>query len=289
VQSYIKRILEADVYDVAVETPLEPAPLLSARLNSPVLFKREDLQPVFSFKLRGAYNRLRKLDDAARARGVVTASARNHAQGVALAASRLGINACIVMGKNTPDIKVKAVARLGAKIILHGDSYDDAAEFAHSLANDKGYEYVHPFDDPDVIAGQGTIGMEILRQHSDPISAVFVPVGGGGLIAGIGAFVKYLRPETRVIGVESEGAACMQAALARGRRVKLRAEDLDLFADGTAVRQVGRETYRLARQCVDEMITVSVDEICAAVKDVFDDTRVLAEPSGALSVAGLKK
>ncbi|HKI73193.1 MAG TPA: threonine ammonia-lyase, biosynthetic [Pseudomonadales bacterium] len=286
---YIKKILEAEVYDVAIESPLDSAPLLTERLGVPVLLKREDLQPVFSFKLRGAYNRIRKLDAAARKRGVVTASAGNHAQGVALAATRLGIRSHIVMGKNTPEIKVNAVTRFGGHVILHGDNYDEAAAHARKLVEDKGYTYVHPFDDPDVIAGQGTIGMEILRQYSEGIDAIFVPVGGGGLVAGVGTWVKYLRPEIKVIGVEAEGAASMFAALEAGRRVRLKPEELDLFADGTAVAQVGRETFRLAKDCVDEIIKVSVDEICAAVKDIFEDTRSISEPSGALSVAGLKK
>lgn len=289
VSPYIKKILEADVYDVAVETPLDPAPLLSDRLDCAVLLKREDLQPVFSFKLRGAYNRISKLDAAARKRGVVTASAGNHAQGVALAASRLGIRAHIVMGRNTPEIKVAAVNRYGGHVILHGDNYDEAALHAAHLVRQKGYTYVHPFDDPDVIAGQGTIGVEMLRQHSGPLRAVFVPVGGGGLVAGVGTWIKYLRPDVKVIGVEAEGAASMYAAFQAGRRVRLKADEMDLFADGTAVAQVGRETWRLARACVDEIVTVSVDEICAAVKDIFEDTRSISEPSGALSVAGLKK
>lgn len=289
VSKYIKKILAANVYDIAIESPLDSAPLLSDRLGLPVLLKREDLQPVFSFKLRGAYNRIVKLDADARKRGVVTASAGNHAQGVALAASKLGLRAHIVMGRNTPEIKVKAVARLGGHVILHGDNYDDAAAHARQLVDDKGYTYVHPFDDPDVIAGQGTIGVEILRQCAGALHAIFVPVGGGGLIGGVGTWVKYLRPEIKVIGVEAEGAASMWAALQAGRRVRLKAEDMDLFADGTAVAQVGRETFRLAQHCVDQVITVSVDEICAAVKDIFEDTRSISEPSGALAVAGLKK
>lgn len=289
IKSYIKKILEASVYDVAIESPLDPAPGLSERLGTPVLLKREDLQPVFSFKCRGAYNKLKKLDATARAKGVIAASAGNHAQGVALAAARLGIDATIVMGTNAPSIKVDAVRRRGARVILHGDGFDEAYAHAMSLAEEKGYTFIHPFDDPDVIAGQGTIGMEILRQHTDPIEAIFVPVGGGGLAAGVGAFVKYLRPDVRVIGVEHDGSAGMAAAFAAGRRVALKAGEIQQFADGTAVRQVGRETFRLARQCVDEIITVNVDEICAAIKDVFDDTRTISEPSGALSVAGLKK
>ena len=288
-ERYAKRILEARVYDVAVETPLSPAPILSRRLDNRVLIKREDLQPIYSFKIRGAYNKIASLDPEQRARGVVAASAGNHAQGVALAATQLGIKAHIVMGVNTPDIKVNAVRARGASVILHGEGYDEASAHASELMEKHGYAWVPPYDDPDIIAGQGTVGMEILRQHADPIDAIFVPVGGGGLIAGIAAWVKYLRPEIRVIGVESEGSASMTAALAAGRRVRLPAETLDLFADGVAVAQVGKETFRLARQHVDEMVTVNTDEICAAVKDVFEDTRALSEPAGALSIAGLKK
>ena len=284
----IKRILDASVYDVAVETPLEKAPSLSARLDSSILFKREDLQTIFSFKIRGAYNKIRLLAQKG-VPGVVTASAGNHAQGVALSARQLGLQACIVMGRATPQIKVNAASRLGAEIVLHGDTYDEAAIYAADLALERNLAYVHPFDDLDVIAGQGTIGMEILRQHTGPISAIFVPVGGGGLIAGVGSYVRYLRPEVKIIGVEAEGSASMTEAIAAKRRVRLPLETLDLFADGTAVRQVGKESFRLARRCIDEMVTVNVDEICAAVKDVFDDTRVLAEPSGALSVAGVKR
>lgn len=289
VSKYIKKILEASVYDVAVETPLEPATGLSDRVNNQVWLKREDLQPVFSFKLRGAYNKMKKLNARARRRGVIAASAGNHAQGVALAAARLGIDAWIVMGENTPDIKVRAVSRLGGNVILHGEGYDAAYAHAMELASEQGYTFIHPFDDPDVIAGQGTIGMEILRQHTGDIDALFVPVGGGGLIAGIASYVKYLRPSVKVYGVESEGAASMWAALKAGRRVKLRADEIDQFADGTAVRQVGKEPFRLARECVDGIIKVSTDEICAAVKDIFEDTRSISEPSGALGVAGLKK
>ncbi|MBT4163038.1 MAG: threonine ammonia-lyase, biosynthetic [Gammaproteobacteria bacterium] len=285
---YVKKILEANVYEVAIQTPLEQAAGLSQRLGAEVLLKREDMQPVFSFKIRGAYNRIRSLDEKQRAKGVITASAGNHAQGVALAASRLGCDAHIVMGENTPTIKINAVRAFGGHVILHGDSYDDAALHAKDLAEKKGYTYVHPFDDEEVIAGQGTIGMEILRQHDGSLDAIYVPVGGGGLIGGIGAYVKYLRPETKIIGVECEGSAGMTAALAAGRRVILKSEDLDQFADGTAVRQVGKETFRLAKRVVDEVITVSIDEICAAIKDIFEDTRTIAEPSGALAVAGLK-
>ena len=288
-ERYVKKILEANVYDVAQQTPLEEASSLSQRTGARVLLKREDEQPVFSFKIRGAYNKIRQLSAEAAARGVITASAGNHAQGVALAASRAGIEAHIVMGENTPTIKVEAVRRFGGKVILHGDSYDEAAAHAGQLEKQHGYTYVHPFDDPDVIAGQGTIGMEILRQHTGRLDAIYLPVGGGGLIGGVGAYVKYLRPEVKIIGVECEGSAGMSAALRAGRRVKLKAEELDQFADGTAVRQVGVENFRLARKVVDDVITVSVDEICAAIKDMFEDTRAIAEPSGALAIAGLKK
>lgn len=285
----VKKILASRVYDVADETPLQRARLLSRRLNNEVRLKREDMQSVFSFKIRGAYNKMAELSEADQARGVITASAGNHAQGVALAARELGIKALIVMGRNTPSIKVEAVKDLGAKVVLHGDNYDDAAAHARSLVEEAGYVYVHPFDDPDVIAGQGTVGMEIMNQHPGAPDAIFVPVGGGGLIAGVGAYVKYLAPETRIIGVEAEGSACMTAALEAGRRVRLPFHTLDLFADGTSVAQAGKETFRLAKRCVDGTVTVNTDEICAAIKDLFDDTRSIAEPSGALAVAGMKK
>jgi threonine dehydratase len=283
----IERILRARVYDVAKETPLDPARQLTEKLASPVYLKREDLQPVFSFKLRGAFNRMAQLDAEARERGVIAASAGNHAQGVALAARHLGIKATIVMPRTTPPIKVKAVRRLGGKPVLQGDSFDEAYVHALELVKEQGQTLIHPFDDPDVIAGQGTIAVEILKQHPDPIEAVFVPVGGGGLIGGIAAYIKYVRPEIKVIGVEPEDAACMHAALKAGRRVVL--QQVGLFADGVAVRQAGKETFKLARDYVDEVILVSADEICAAIKDVFEDTRTIAEPAGALSVAGLKK
>lgn len=286
---YIKKILEASVYEVARETSLQRASSLSARTGADVLLKREDEQAVFSFKVRGAYNKMRQLSPADADKGVITASAGNHAQGVAMAAAKLGIEACIVMGENTPAIKVNAVKQLGARVVLKGDNYDEAARHAAGLRQKHGYTYIHPFDDVDVIAGQGTIGMEILRQHTGQLDTIYVPVGGGGLIGGIGAYVKYLRPEVKIVGVECEGSAGMSAALAAGRRVRLKLEDLDQFADGTAVRQVGVETFRLARQVIDEVITVSIDEICAAIKDVFEDTRTIAEPSGALAIAGLKK
>ena len=286
---YIKKILEADVYDVAIQSPMEQAQVLSERLESEVFLKREDLQPVFSFKLRGAYNKIRQLDAASRKRGVITASAGNHAQGVAMAAQKLNTRAVIVMGKNTPSIKVEAVRRWGARVILFGESYDQAAAHAAALCEDRGYTYVHPFDDPEVIAGQGTIGMEILRQHTGGIDAIFLPVGGRGLICGVGTYIKYLRPEVKIIGVESEGAASMWAALDAGKRVKLDPDELDQFADGTATLQVGKENFKLAKECVDEVIRVNTDEICAAIKDIFEDTRTISEPSGALSIAGMKK
>ena len=287
-EQVVRKILASRVYDIAVETPLQDAPNISARLDHRVALKREDLQPVFSFKLRGAYNKMARLSAKDRARGVVAASAGNHAQGVALAAQKLGIKSHIVMGRNTPSIKVDAVRSLGAHIVFQGDTYQQAAEHARKLAKSRGYVLVHPYDDPDVIAGQGTVGMEIMNQHHDP-DAIFVPVGGGGLVAGIAAYVKYLRPETKIIGVEAEGSACLAAALKSGRRVRLPLETLDVFADGVSVAQVGLAPFRIAKDCVDEVVTVSTDEICAAIKDVFDDTRSIAEPAGALAVAGLKK
>ena len=286
-QSYIKRILNAQVYDVARETPLDPAPLLSARLGNHALLKREDLQPVFSFKCRGAYNKMIHLDEASRAAGVVAASAGNHAQGVALAASKLGIKAKIVMPVTTPLIKVEAVRALGAKVVLSGDSFDEAAVRAAALVETEGLTFIHPFDDPDVIAGQGTVAVELVRQASRPLDYVFVCCGGGGLLAGMATYLRYVWPQTKIIGVEPEDAACVQAALHKGRRVTLR--EVGLFADGCAVAQVGKETFRLIRESVDEVMTVSTDEICAAVKDIFEDTRAIAEPAGALAVAGMKK
>ncbi|BAN70181.1 threonine ammonia-lyase, biosynthetic [endosymbiont of unidentified scaly snail isolate Monju] len=284
---YIEEILRARVYDVACETPLEPVRRLSDRLGCNILLKREDAQQVFSFKLRGAYNKIYSLDEAARAKGVIAASAGNHAQGVALAGRELGVPTTIVMPTTTPGIKVDTVRRLGGKAILYGDSYDEANAHALKLAEEKGLSFIHPFDDPKVIAGQGTIGMEILRQHADPIEAIFVPVGGGGLIAGIAAYVKHVRPEIRIIGVEPEDAPTLHAAMRAGRRVSLK--QVGLFADGVAVRQIGKETFRVARKLVDEVVLVSTDQICAAIKDIFDDTRSVAEPAGALAVAGIKQ
>ncbi len=287
-ENYVDRILKAKVYDVAVETALEPAPRLSRRLNNRVLFKREDLQPVFSFKIRGAYNKIAQLSPISAQRGVICASAGNHAQGVALAARTRGIPAVVVMPLTTPEIKLQAVADFGAEIILHGDDYDQAYEHATELARQRNLVFVHPFDDPDVIAGQGTIAMEILRQHhGDEIDAIFVPIGGGGLISGIGAYVKSLYPRIKIIGVEPEDAAGMFESLRAGKRVTL--ERVGMFADGVAVRRVGEETFRLARQYVDEIILVTTDQICAAIQDIFQDTRSIAEPAGALAVAGIKK
>jgi threonine dehydratase len=285
--SYIKRILDARVYDVAIESPIDEARRLSVRLGNRVLLKREDLQPIFSFKLRGAYNKMAGLSAAERARGVITASAGNHAQGVALAAERMKIKATIVMPRTTPEIKVSAVRSRGAKVVLHGDAYDEASTYARKLEKEKQLCYVHPYDDPDVIAGQGTVGMEILRQVSSGLDAVFVPCGGGGLLAGVAAFIKYVRPQVKVIGVEPDDAACLYEALKANKRVVL--SQVGLFADGVAVAQIGKENFRVIRHTVDEVITVSTDEMCAAIKDIFDDTRSIAEPAGALALAGLKK
>ncbi len=283
---YLEAILNARVYDVAVETPLDEAPNLSQRLGNRLLLKREDLQPIFSFKLRGAYNKMARLPTDVLGRGVIAASAGNHAQGVALAAERLGAPATIVMPTTTPRIKVNAVAARGAAVVLEGDSYDEAYARAAGIERDEGLTFIHPYDDPDVIAGQGTIAMEILRQCREPVHAIFVPVGGGGLIAGIAAYVKRLRPEILIVGVEPEDADAMSRSLRAGRRVTL--SHVGLFADGVAVKQVGSETFRLARRYVDEVVLVDTDELCAAIKDVFEDTRSIAEPSGALGVAGAK-
>jgi threonine dehydratase len=284
--SYVERILKSRVYDVVNETPLEPAPRLSERLGNRVLLKREDLHSVFSFKIRGAYNKIASLAPEESARGIIAASAGNHAQGVALAARRLGLRAIIVMPTTTPEIKVDAVRALGAEIVLTGDHFDAANAHAQELGVLRGRTFIAPYDDPAVIAGQGTIGMEILRQHRGPIHAIFVPVGGGGLIAGIAAYVKALEPSTRIVGVEPDDAACLQAALAAGKRVAL--DRVGIFADGVAVRQVGEEPWRIAQQYVDEVVTAGTDEICAAIKDVFEDNRSIPEPAGALAVAGLK-
>lgn len=287
---YLKRILNARVYDVAIESPLEAAPALSRRVKNKVLLKREDMQPVFSFKLRGAYNKLAHLTEEERARGVICASAGNHAQGVALGAAKLGCKAVIVMPITTPQVKIDAVKQFGGthvQVVLHGDSYSDA--YAHALelqARDK-LSFVHPFDDPDVIAGQGTIAMEILRQHQGPLDAVFVAIGGGGLISGVAAFIKSVRPEVKVIGVQTNDSDAMLQSVRGGKRVAL--PDVGLFADGTAVKQVGTETLRLVNALVDDFVVVDTDEVCAAIKDVFVDTRSILEPSGAMSIAAIKQ
>ncbi len=285
--TYIKKILQARVYDVAEKTPLDKATNLSQRFNNEIWIKREDLQPVFSFKLRGAYNKMANLSQDELSRGVIAASAGNHAQGVALSAAKLGIPATIVMPKTTPEIKVTAVRRYGAEVVLHGTAYDDASHHAQLLLEQQGLSYIHPYDDVDVIAGQGTIGMEILQDHNGPLEAIFVPVGGGGLIAGIAAYVKYLRPDIKVIGVEPVDSGCLHAALQAGERVTL--EQVGIFADGVAVRQVGKLPFDIARQYVDEVLLVNTEEICAAIKDIFDETRIITEPAGALGLAGLKQ
>jgi threonine dehydratase len=286
-EDYLQRILRARVYEVAIESPLEHAPRLSRRLGHELWLKREDLQPVFSFKLRGAFNKIAHLDAAAAARGVITASAGNHAQGVALAAQRRGIRALVVMPRTTPAIKLQAVADLGGEVVLHGDVFDAAYEHAQSLARAQDLCFVHPFDDPDVIAGQGTIGVELIRQAGGEPDAIFVPIGGGGLIAGIAAYVKPLHPRVRIIGVEPEDSAAMHESLRAGRRVTL--ERVGLFADGVAVRRVGERCFELARRYVDEVLRVDTDEICGAIQDVYEDTRTVLEPAGALAVAGAKR
>jgi len=283
---YLERILKAQVYDVAIESPLTEAPRLSTRTGNQVLLKRADLQPVFSFKLRGAYNKMAKLSPADIARGVIAASAGNHAQGVALGAQRLGTQATIVMPITTPQIKVDAVKARGAEVILEGLSYEEAYRYAVKLGHERGLTFIHPYDDPDVIAGQGTIGMEILRQHSKPIDAVFLAVGGGGLIAGVGSYIKRISPHTKIIGVQPVDSNAMTLSLEKGERIRL--DQVGLFADGVAVKFVGEETFRICKDVVDEMILVDTDAICAALKDVFDDTRSILEPAGALAIAGLK-
>ena len=287
IDDYIRLIDEASVYDVARETPLEVAHNLSARLGNRILMKREDLQPVFSFKLRGAYNKLATLSQEALDAGIVCSSAGNHAQGVALAAQRKNVRAVIVMPVTTPTIKVDAVKTLGAEVILFGDTYDDAYARARELEQEQGLTFIHAFDDPSVIAGQGTIGRELVGQMKDDVQAVFVPIGGGGLIAGIAAYVKGKRPDIRIIGVEPEDSAAMQQSLAAGDLVTL--DHVGIFADGVAVRRVGDETFRLCQQLVDEVITVDTDQICAGIRDIFEDTRSIVEPAGALAVAGAKK
>jgi threonine dehydratase len=285
--NYIERILKARVYDVASETPLDHAARLSHRLDNRVMLKREDLQPVFSFKLRGAYNKIAHLSESAARRGVICASAGNHAQGVALAAQRRGIPAVIVMPQTTPSIKVNAVRNLGGEVVLHGDDYDSAYDHAQSIVRERNLVFVHPFDDPDVIAGQGTIGAEILRQTRGDLDAIFVPVGGGGLIAGIAVYAKYLNPKIKIIGVEPVDAAAMHDSMRARKRVVL--DRVGIFADGVAVKKVGEETFRLCREHVDEIVLVDTDEICAGIQDIFEDTRSIVEGAGALAVAGLKK
>ena len=284
---YLTRILNAKVYDVAKETSLVHAPLLSARVGSKVLIKREDEQPVFSFKLRGAYNKMAHLLPSQLAAGVVAASSGNHAQGVALAAQKLGVNATIVMPSTTPSIKIDAVRARGATVILHGESYSDAYERAQDIVKAEKKAFIHPYDDPDVIAGQGTIGMEILRQYQGDIDAIFVAIGGGGLISGIAAYVKAVRPKTKIIAVQAADQATMIESLKAGHRVKLKS--LGLFSDATAVKEVGTETFRLCQQYVDDTVLVTNDEICAAIKDVYTDCRAILEPAGAAAIAGLKK
>jgi threonine dehydratase len=284
---YLQRIQNASVYDVAVESPLDFARNLSARLNNRIWLKREDLQPVFSFKLRGAYNKIASLPASDLANGVICSSAGNHAQGVALAARQRGVRSVIVMPVTTPSIKVDAVRSLGGEVILFGDTYDDAYAHARELEKQHDLVFIHAFDDPQVIAGQGTIGAEILNQASENIDAIFVPIGGGGLIAGIAAYVKAVRADIRIIGVEPEDSAAMRDSIAAGKPVVL--DHVGIFADGVAVRRVGDETFRLCQQYVDEIITVDTDQICAAIRDIFEDTRSIVEPAGGLSVAGAKK
>ena len=286
-ETYIERILRARVYDVATESPLESAPRLSRRIGNSVLLKREDMQPVFSFKLRGAYNKIALLSESVAKRGVICASAGNHAQGVALAARRREIPAIIVMPQTTPNIKVSAVRDLGGEVVLHGDDYDSAYEHAQSIVRERNLVFVHPFDDPDVIAGQGTVAVEILRQARGEVDAIFVPVGGGGLISGIAVYAKYFNPKIRIIGVEPVDSATMHDSLRAKKRVVL--DRVGAFADGVAVRKVGEETFRLCREHVDEIVLVDTDEICAGMQDIFEDTRSIVEPAGALAVAGIKK
>lgn len=286
-RDYLKSTLNAQVYDVAIETPLEKAEQLSVRLDNRVFLKREDMQPVFSFKLRGAYNKMANLSREALDKGVICASAGNHAQGVAMSAQRLNTRAVIVMPTTTPSIKTDAVRARGGEVVLHGESYSDSYDFSMQLAAKEGLTFVHPYDDPDVIAGQGTIAMEILRKLPRDLDAIFCAVGGGGLLAGVAAYVKRLRPNILIIGVEAEGSDAMRQSLAVKERVVL--ENVGLFADGAAVKQVGEEPFRIAQTCVDDMIVVSNDAICAAIRDVFEDTRSILEPAGALSLAGLKE
>lgn len=284
---YLKRVLNAKVYDVAIESALDFAPILSGKLGNNIYLKREDTQPVFSFKIRGAYNKMANLSQEALSHGVIAASAGNHAQGVALSARRMGCRAVIVMPTTTPKLKIDAVKAWGAEVVLAGDSYSDAYDHAKTLETQEKLTFVHPFDDPDVIAGQGTVAMEILRQHTGPLDAIFVPIGGGGLIAGVATYVKALRPHIRVIGVQTEDSDAMVQSIQQAQRVALK--DVGLFSDGTAVKQVGEETFRLSQRFVDDVIAVNTDEICAAIKDTFEETRSILEPAGALSLAGAKK
>ncbi|TYO99594.1 L-threonine ammonia-lyase [Geothermobacter ehrlichii] len=284
-QKILKNILTSRVYEAAVETPLERAENLGRRLGNRILLKREDLQPVFSFKIRGAYNRIAHLSEDERRRGVIAASAGNHAQGVAFSARKLGIPATIVMPATTPQIKVDAVRKMGAQVVLRGDSYSEAAEHCQHLVAQTGMVFVHPFDDELVIAGQGTVADEILRQNSGSLDAVFVPVGGGGLISGIAAYIKALRPEIRVIGVQPKESSAMAQSVRQGRRIRL--DSVGIFADGVAVREVGRLTFNACRSYVDEFIQVDIDEICSAIKAIYQDTRSIVEPAGALGVAGM--
>jgi threonine dehydratase len=286
VPDYLVRILDARVYEAAVETPLDFAPALSRRIGHRVWLKREDMQPVFSFKLRGAYNKMARLTPEQRSRGVICASAGNHAQGVAMSAQKLGCRAVIVMPVATPSIKVEAVRARGGEVVLAGESFDDAYIHARELEARDGLTFVHPFDDPDVIAGQGTIGVEILRQHSGPLDAVFCAVGGGGLLAGVAAYIKRIRPQTKLIGVEAVDSDAMAQSLEKGERVQL--SQVGLFADGAAVKLVGKESFRLCKLYVDEVVRVDNDAICAAIKDAFEDTRAILEPAGALALAGAK-
>lgn len=283
----IQKIENSKVYDVAIESPLEFAQILSARLDNLIYLKREDQQSVFSFKLRGAYNKIAHLTEEERKRGVIAASAGNHAQGVALAANKLGIPATIVMPNTTPSIKVESVTRLGGNAVLHGDTYDEAHQYSLQLAEEKQLTYVHPYDDLDVIAGQGTVAMEILKQHPGDIHAIFIPIGGGGLMAGMAAYIKCYRPEIKVIGVEPQDAPTMYAALQANKRVVL--NEVGIFADGVAVSQIGEKTFEISKELIDEVLLVSTDEICAAIKDIFDETRTLVEPAGALSLTGIKQ
>lgn len=285
---FLERVLTARVYDVAIESPLDPMPMISGRLNNNILLKREDLQPVFSFKLRGAFNKMYQvMQKQPELKGVIAASAGNHAQGVALAAKKLGLQAIIVMPTTTPSIKVNAVKSRGAKVVLSGENFDEAYAHSLELAEKERLEFIHPYDDIDVIAGQGTIAHEIIRQNPDDIEAIFVAVGGGGLASGITGFIKAVKPSIKVIAVEPDDAACLAAAMKSGRRTRLK--EVGIFADGVAVRQIGQTTFKMLKDNIDEVMTVSTDQICAAIKDTYDDSRAICEPAGAVSLAGLKK